>query len=593
MAQAPFDVDRTDTPDDDPPPGAVPGDLASKRIVVRPTSARPGTKVTVWTDIRCGTSNASNDAGLYFGDAFVRAIDARSNAEPRSETLQIPQTPIRGPSRISVSCGDEPNPEDVDGTAVFGADFTVTAPALTLSADRAAPGDRLRAVGAGFTGCADPIDDAPAELALRQGDRVLARFPVARDGRVDAELTVPSGLPAGVAELTAACASERFDGSVRLALSVTPTAKTDGGGERAVGRTVPAAADRAESAVRLPSPGDLLDHRAPLAVAGAGTVLALPLVGFAAELFNQTLAENRLRIRRRLRPGAARPRSLPRAPRLQAVAFVALSAAFTVVVEPDAGLDRSTLALALSLVIAVPLTVLAYSGVAEHYRRRVSRVRAFAHLIPGALVVAVALGVISRSAHLIPGYVYGLFLAFTHAGLRRLPPREDGRAGALGAWSLAGLGLAAWVWRIPVEHVLAGDEHPAFGWILTENVLTQVYIAAVVGLVFGLLPIRFMDGHVLWTWSRSGWAAVYAVAVFLFMLTLLDPTGVATGATEGMWLRSGSVFGAFLLASVAFWAVFRLRPARGPNHPPPSPSPTPSSSTPPPMPRVPPTIGRP
>lgn len=550
--------------------------------------------MTVWTDIKCGSSNAANDAGLYFGDSFVHAISASNNATARPVFLRIPQTPVRGPLKISVSCGDVTDPDMVDGPAVFAADFTVPPATLVLSTERATVGSRVRVTGSGFTGCADPIDGAPAELAVRQGDRVVARLPVARDGRVDADLIVPDGLGEGRTELTAACGTERFDGSVRLALTVAPGPRPADG----VARRPAPAADRAESAVDLPSPGDLLDHPAPLTVAGTGTVLALPLVGFAAELFNKTVEENRLRIRRRLRPGSARPRSLPRAPRLQVAAFFLLSALCTVAVEPNIALDASTYALAASLLIAIPLTVLAYAGLAESYRRRVSRVRAFPHLVPGALVVALALGVVSRSAHLVPGYVYGLFLAFTHAGLRRLPDREEGRATALGAWALAGLGAVAWVWRIPVEHILDGDAAPAFGWILVENVLTQTYIAAVVGLVFGLLPIRFLDGHLLWKWSRWGWAAVYAVALFLFMLTLLDPTGVTTGATREMWVRAVWLFGTFLVLSVAFWAVFRLRPGPptgppGAERPPGGPDPRALPIPPPAMPGVPPTIGRP
>ncbi|MFI6583728.1 FGLLP motif-containing membrane protein [Embleya sp. NPDC050493] len=601
MAQTTFDYPQAEpgNPDGFPAPGPPPANLASRRLVLEPARPTPDGFVTVWTNLRCGPATATHSGGLFWDGRFVTTFYAP--AEPNGPQalieyqplrLHVPQTPTRGAHRITVSClSDSAEFGVVDAGVVLDAELTLPPVAFGLSTARAGGGDRIRATGSGFTGCAAATGATPAGLVIRRGDRELARVPVGPDGRVDAELTVPAGLPEGPAELTAACATERLDGSVRLAFTVLPT--------RQPARDVPSgAADRAESARGLPSPGDLLDHPAPLAGAGVGAVLALPLVGFAAELFNKTVEENRGRIRRRLRPGAARPRSLPRAPRLQVLAFVLLSALGTVAVEPNVALDTSTSALALSLLIAVPLTVLAYAGVSEAYRRHVSRVRAFPQLIPGALVVALLLGTGSRLAHLVPGYVYGLFLAFTHAGLRRISAREDGRATALGAWTLAGVGLSAWVWRIPVEHVLAGDDTPAFGWVLAENVLTQTYVAAVIGLVFGLLPVRFLDGHLLWRWSRWGWAAVYAVAVFLFLLTLLDPTGVSTGATRGMWLRAAWLFGAFLVASVLFWAVFRLRPATPPGppwapHVPVGATLPGPSGPPPPMPGVPPTIGRP
>ncbi|MYS79973.1 FGLLP motif-containing membrane protein [Embleya scabrispora] len=601
MAQTTFDYPSTEpgNPNGFPAPGPPPANLASRRLVLEPARTTPDGIVTVWTDLRCGPATATHNGGLFWDGRFVTTFYAP--AEPNGPQalveyqplrLRVPQTPTRGTHRITVSClADSGGFGVVDAGVVLDADLTLAPVGFGLSTARAGGGDRIRATGSGFIGCAGATGATPAELAIRRGDRELARVPVGPDGRVDAELTVPDGLPEGPADLIAACADDRLDGEVRLAFTVLPT-------RHPTSALASRPGDRADSALDLPSPGDLLDHPAPLAGAGVGAVLSLPLVGFAAELFNKTVEENRLRIRRRLRPGAARPRSLPRAPRLQVLAFVVLSTLGTVAVEPNVALDTSTSALALSLLIAIPLTVLAYAGVSEAYRRHVSRIRAFPHLVPGALVVALLLGIGSRLAHLVPGYVYGLFLAFTHAGLRRLSAREDGRATALGAWALAGLGVSAWVWRIPVEHVTAGDDTPAFGWVLVENVLTQTYVAAVIGLVFGLLPLRFLDGHLLWRWSRWGWAAVYAVAVFLFLLTLLDPTGVTTGATREMWLRAVWLFGAFLMASVLFWTVFRLRPATptGPPGAPPVPagSTLPGPSGPPPaMPTVPPTIGRP
>ncbi|MFE3201574.1 FGLLP motif-containing membrane protein [Embleya sp. NPDC059237] len=625
MAQTTFEYPASEqgNPNGFPKPGPPPANLASRRLVVDPADAGPDRLVTVWTDLRCGAATANHNGALRWDGRFVTTFYAPAEpTETRALRVHLPQTPTRGTHRLSVAClSDDARFGVVDAGVTLDAQVTFAPATFTLSAPRAG-GDRIRASGAGFTGCAAPIDGAPAEVALRRGDRVVARVPVGADGRIDAELTLPADLPEGPTELTAGCAAERLDGTVRFAFTVLPGART-------ADALAPRPADRADSALDLPSPGDLLDHPGPLVVAGAGTALALPLVGFAAELVNKTIEENRLRIRRRLRPGAARPRSMPRAPRLQVLVFLVLSALCTVAVEPTIGFDRATYALALSMLIAVPLTVLAYSGPAELYRRRLSRVRAFPQLIPGALVVAVLLGVVSRTAHLVPGYVYGLFLAFTHAGLRQLPAREEGRATALGAWALAGLGAAAWVSRIPVEHVLAGDDSPAFGWVLAENVLTQIYIAAMIGLVFGLLPITWLDGQLIWRWNRWAWAAVYAVAVFLFLLTLLDPTGVTTGATRQMWTRAVWVFGTFCLVSVGFWAVFRLRPAPPPGPPgpwgtPPGPWGTQSGSgvpgpvsgvpgpvsgapgpatapgsgvprpatAPPPMPNVPPTVGR-
>jgi len=353
--------------------------------------------------------------------------------------------------------------------------------------------------------------------------------------------------------LTVSCPAGGYDGDFSTTLAIAAASES---------AATPADGGRSRASDALPSPGSLFDQPEPVVLAGATAVLALPVVGFSAELFNKTWERNRDRVRRRLRPGAARPRSQPRVPELQVLVFVLLSAAFCVAVEPGTGLNARTAALALALTAAVPIGVLVYEGTAEAYRRRITRIRALPRLLPGALVVALALAAASRLLELTPGYVYGLFLAFTSAGLRRMSPIDEGRAIAIGACSLAGLAVTAWVWRIPVTRVLDGSGGSAFGWVFAENLLTQCFVAAVIGLVFGLLPMRFMDGHALWQWNRWAWAAIYAVAVFLFALVLLDPTGTAAGATHDMWLRSMILFGAAGAASVLFWAVFRLRPTR-------------------------------
>lgn len=213
--------------------------------------------------------------------------------------------------------------------------------------------------------------------------------------------------------------------------------------------------------------------------------------------------------------------------------------------------------------------MLAYAGGAEAYRRRASGIPALPSLIPGALGLALFIAVLSRVADLTPGYVFGLILAFTAVYTRHLTPAQEGRAVAVGAWALALLATAAWVARIPVRNAVDGDAHPAFGLLFVEDLLTQLFVAGVVGLVFGLIPVRLLDGELLWSWSRFAWTVTYATAVFLFVLALTDPAGASDGGSRAMLLRAAILFGVFLAGSVAFWSWFRFRPDPNPPLPPP------------------------
>jgi hypothetical protein len=473
--------------------GTPPDGLAAQHLMVVPANGRPGDPATLWTDLKCGDANASDDAVITWGTRELGQISPFDG--PTRHAFNVPAGPVTGAQPIVVRC---------------------------------------RAAGLGTVQNASFTVDAPPVVA-----------------------PPPPPPPVEVPPVTQAVAESR-----------------------------------SKSAEDLPDPAEVFDDPKTVAVAGATAAIGLPLLGFAAELFNKTLEENRLRFRRFLRPGAAAERSAPRMPILHVIAFVLLSTAFTLGVEPAFGANDRTYALALALLVAVPLTVLAYATSAEFYRRRVSGTRAFPRLLPGALAVALVLAVLSRVLDLTPGYVYGLVLAFTAPAWRGLSVRDEGKAVALGSWLLLALVGVAWAWRIPVGSLVDDHNGDSLGLSFLENLLTQVFVAGVVGLVFGLLPLRFLDGHLLWRWNRYAWTAVYTVVLFLFTLVLLDPVGAADGVTRDLWLRALALFAGFGLFSVLFWAYFRLRPGPpAPQTPTPTPTPTPMPAAPP-RPAAPPTVGR-
>lgn len=552
-----------------PAPVSPPANLPANAATAVPSSGLPGSTFVVWIKASCprGDDMASlrNSMWAAWDETDLLPDVAPSTASgtdgiDRAIRLQVPVSGTRGPHKITVPCVSGHDTRELTTT------FTVTPTELTVTPPNPAPGGRFHATGKYFTGCADAGAGRTGEIALALGSREIGRTQVAPDGSFDADLSLPADAT-GNDPLTAACTIDHFDGTAQTALTLasaaTPVTPHHQGAPLAPGRSA--------SAAQLPQPADAFHHPGTVAAAAVGSTIAIAVVGAGAEIVNRTIEEQRERIRRFFHPGGRAPRRNPRFPGLHVLAFVLLSSLFALVADPGLDFDRGTLTLGLAMVVAVPLGVLTYAASAEAYRRRVSGIPSVPSLVWGALGIAALLAVVSRLADLTPGYVFGLVLAFTALGARALTPAQEGRAVGIGALLLALLAGAAWVARIPV-HAAAGDAvHPGFWLVFGEDVLTQTFVGGVVALVFGLLPMRGLDGGLLWGWSKTAWLALYAAATFLFVLVLTDPAGVVDGTTTAMLVRTGVIFGVFFLGSLAFAAWFRLRPDPSrPTAPPPA-----------------------
>ena len=91
--------------------------------------------------------------------------------------------------------------------------------------------------------------------------------------------------------------------------------------------------------------------------------------------------------------------------------------------------------------------------------------------------------------------------------------------------------------------------------------LATVFIAGLEGLVFELLPLRFLRGQVVFEWHRGIWAALFGVSAFLFALIVIQPAAGYLGTTRTSPLIPAVIlFVGFGIASVLFWGYFRFRP---------------------------------
>lgn len=77
-------------------------------------------------------------------------------------------------------------------------------------------------------------------------------------------------------------------------------------------------------------------------------------------------------------------------------------------------------------------------------------------------------------------------------------------------------------------------------------------VAGVEGLLFGLLPLRFLDGPVVMRWSRAAWGSLISLGGLGFVTLLLG----ASADPRSLWPLA-VMLGTYLLPALGFWAVLQ------------------------------------
>ncbi len=291
--------------------------------------------------------------------------------------------------------------------------------------------------------------------------------------------------------------------------------------------------------------------------------LLLLMIMFPAELFNGTLKENYEEVKGwfgpvgRIGDMAGRLRNwLGVPPIVPAAAFALVIGASYTLLLPDAHADAASLRLILALAIGLGLTTILANYAAIAYTRLRFRTAGTVSVRWGALPFALACVVLSRFVHFEPGYLYGLVAGFEfHRELKR-----SQRGQAVLAWSLIGLAVVALGWLAiePMKHWVE-ESHRAFWPLVLEETTVAVTVEGLTALSLALLPMTFLEGSALYTWSRKAWVAVYGVVAFCFLQLVVHPefAGRESSVPTIVWV---ALFLGFGLLSLCFWAYFRFRP---------------------------------
>jgi len=341
--------------------------------------------------------------------------------------------------------------------------------------------------------------------------------------------------------------------------------------------SVPGEGDATYAASRfiasVPSPVDVSIDPTVLLQAAVATLVFVLVMPFPAELFNKTLEAHEEEIRGALGrlplvgrafgrgaesdAAATAGRGSDTRALVTAVVVVLVSGLLYAVLDPEFGAGIESALTYLGIVAAL----LAVTWVANLPRRAMQRREngdaGHLHAVAWTLGIAAACVLISRATGFLPGYVYGVLLGYEFA--KPFDGTREARAVGAGAvWMLA-LSVVAW---LSLGAVRTPGIEPGPATAILENVFGAFVVAGIEGIVFGLIPLRFLDGEALFRWERPRWFVLYALGVFGFFWIILNPANGFVATSAGPELVTAiALFAGFGLASVAFWAFFRFRRA--------------------------------
>jgi hypothetical protein len=181
-------------------------------------------------------------------------------------------------------------------------------------------------------------------------------------------------------------------------------------------------------------------------------------------------------------------------------------------------------------------------------------------LYPPYILLAAVLVIVARLAHFLPGVVLGTLAEFEPG--KKLSRRTAGLRVLVTYAVLLALGAGAWFAWIPVEHAAAKEGASSITLIL-DAFLAVTFVTGLESVVFGLIPLKFLDGNDLFAWHKGAWLALWGLGLYWFSVVILHPALSTYNQISGagvVWFAI--LFSSLMIAAIATWGFFRVREAR-------------------------------
>ncbi len=331
----------------------------------------------------------------------------------------------------------------------------------------------------------------------------------------------------------------------------------------------PAENEASSSFVRdFPSLLELSTSPQTIATNLALSLVLLFLILLACTVFNQTLEENHAELAA-VFAGVAGPFAWffgwlrggdGDNPDGQSVSLLRLVLILLVVagiysgLDPDFGLNVTTLALVISLTVGVGLLTILYEGSQLLLASRAFGTRGRLEPLPLGIVVAAVSVIVTRVTNLHPGLVLGVIAG---AIVPSHDPRQQGRIVFGAMVGTLALSLLALLLVEPLRSY-ANNSSQWFA-VIPETVAVTFFVGGTEGLLLNLLPLKFMEGHALWQWSRVAWLFFAATVSFVFFHVVVNRTDAYTSVADQTSIQA--LFAICIVCVVlasAFWLACRF-----------------------------------
>jgi hypothetical protein len=321
------------------------------------------------------------------------------------------------------------------------------------------------------------------------------------------------------------------------------------------------------------TPGGLSGDIKVLAINGGLALLSLILLVLSSELFNKTVEEHHYTLSQWLKPIAGPFEGVGGAIAkmwnsnageswLGAIgpplAILGLAGIIYGGLEPGLGFNEKSLVMMITTVTTVTVLTYFYNGGQIIVSHGLFRLDAAIRLFPLGVLVAIFCVIASRVDGFQPGIIYGFIASAVIVGATEPTKEQSGKVIFYPVLALLGLCALAWFLISPFRDFANDNE----GWwaALPESIAVGIFVGGLEGTFFQMIPLRYMDGHKLWSWNKAAWAAVAALTAFMFWDVLLrEQNDSMSTITKGTPLAAIIAMVICFALSLTFYAYFRWR----------------------------------
>ncbi len=238
---------------------------------------------------------------------------------------------------------------------------------------------------------------------------------------------------------------------------------------------------------------------------------------------------------------------------IRPVLILGLSAFVYTLLDPGFGWNTSTLVLFISLILGLAIATYVNDGGQVFVAEQKFHVPFMIQFFPAAIAIALVSLIVSRVGGIVPGIIFGFVASAAEASDIKPTIRQDGIINYVPMVALLAVSCAAWLAIGPARSLDAG----VWGAIV-EAVLAMLFIGSIQGLLFTLVPLTFLDGLIIWKWSKAAWLSIALPVAFLFFFVVLnDGSSLSTASSShGVIVLYASAIFAWVITA-AVWLYFR------------------------------------